>query len=81
VELTPQAETLLRHMADEVPTTSLDEAATETGLTPRAIEVAMRELCDGGYANERPPRVGAGTTVPDRFEITRSGRRFASRLD
>jgi len=41
----------------------------------------MRELCAGGYANERPPRVGAGTAVPDRFEITRSGRRFASRLE
>jgi hypothetical protein len=68
-------------MAEECPTTGLDEAATEIGLTPTATAQAMRELCDGGYAElrewRRPVR---GPDFADTFDITSAGRRTASRL-
>jgi predicted ArsR family transcriptional regulator len=80
VDLTPQAETLLRHMADEHPTIDLDDAATETGLTPTAATRAMRQLCEGGYAKEREQHAARGAGLADQFDITASGRRTASRF-
>jgi hypothetical protein len=80
VELTRPAKKLLRHMADEHPTIDLDEAAAETGLTPTAAARAMRQLCDGGYAEPRPQNPIRRMDLADQFDITAAGRWIASRL-
>jgi predicted transcriptional regulator len=79
--LTTAVETLLRHLADEALSASVEDAAAHTGLPASVVAVAMRELYDDGYVQERPRHTGAPAGLPDLFEITPSGRRTASRLD
>jgi predicted transcriptional regulator len=80
MDLTRAAKQLLRHMADEHPTIALDEAAAETGLTPQVTARAMRQLCDGGYAELRERNPVRKLELADEFDITAAGRRIASRL-